>query len=82
MCAHVATDERGMKRMAKACGPDTAVLVSSSQREEILARAVKPLRREGRSVSAEPVCSCALSFYVDLHARPRVQRAPGLPCAL
>ncbi len=41
----------------------------------------KPLRREGRTASAEPVCSCAFSLCF-LHARPRVQRAPGLPCAL
>jgi hypothetical protein len=40
-----------------------------------------PLRREGRIASAEPVCSCAC-FCALLHARPRVQRAPGLPCAL
>ena len=39
------------------------------------------MRREGRTASAEPVCSCA-SFYLPLHMRPRVQRAPGLPCAL
>ena len=30
---------------------------------------------------AEPVCSCAL-FCTVLHTRPRVQRAPGLPCSL
>ena len=42
---------------------------------------LKPLRREGRIASAEPVCSCAFS-YVHLHTRPRVQRAPGFPCAL
>jgi hypothetical protein len=42
---------------------------------------LKPLRREGRSVSAEPVCSCAC-FCTVLHTRPRVQRAPGFPCAL
>ena len=41
----------------------------------------KPLRREGRDASAEPVCSCAF-FCTLLHARPRVQRAPGFPCAL
>src|ERR1700730_5702053 len=41
----------------------------------------KPLRREGRNASAEPVCSCAFSS-VHLHARPRVQRASGFPCAL
>ena len=39
------------------------------------------IAREGRSVSAEPVCSCAQSSH-KLHTRPRVQRAPGLPCAL
>ena len=32
-------------------------------------------------LSAGPVCSCAHS-YAQLHTRPRVQRAPGLPCAL
>jgi hypothetical protein len=41
----------------------------------------KPLRREGRIASAEPVCSCAF-FCACLHTRPRVQRAPGFPCAL
>ena len=41
----------------------------------------KPLRREGRDASAEPVCSCAF-LCACLHTRPRVQRAPGFPCAL
>jgi hypothetical protein len=41
----------------------------------------KPLRRESRIASAEPVCSCAF-FCACLHTRPRVQRAPGFPCAL
>jgi hypothetical protein len=37
---------------------------------------------QGRpDVSAEPVCSCAF-FLRILHTGPRVQRAPGLPCAL
>jgi hypothetical protein len=41
----------------------------------------KPLRREGRSVSA---CTCGLRAFAHLSCakRPRVQRAPGLPCAL
>src|SRR6185437_6924365 len=43
---------------------------------ESTAYAVKPLRREGRSVSAEPVCSCAFLCY-PMHTRPRVRRAPG-----
>jgi hypothetical protein len=42
---------------------------------------LKPLRREGRSASAEPVCSCALCYCI-LRTRPRVQRAPGFPCTL
>src|ERR1700682_632658 len=42
---------------------------------------LKPLRRECRIASAEPVCSCAL-FCTILHTRPRVQRASGIPCAL
>jgi hypothetical protein len=42
----------------------------------------RPSRREGRSVSAEPVCSCAPFFDAQWHTRPRVQRAPGLPCVL
>src|SRR6476620_7125021 len=28
-----------------------------------------------------PVCSCA-HFLLQMHTRPRVQRAPGIPCAL
>src|SRR3984957_4160749 len=47
--------------------------------ERVISR--KPSRREGRIASAEPVCSCAF-FCALLHARPRVQRAPGFPCAL
>jgi hypothetical protein len=47
--------------------------------EHVISR--KPSRREGRVFSAGPVCSCAL-FFAQWHTRPRVQRAPGLPCAL
>jgi hypothetical protein len=43
---------------------------------------LKPLRREGRLFTAEPVCSCAFLLAQTLHMRPRVQRAPGFPCAL
>src|ERR1700730_6175701 len=32
-------------------------------------------------LSAEPVCSCAFLRTI-LHTRPRVQRAPGIPCSL
>jgi hypothetical protein len=81
-------------RTEKSCGPDASTLASSWR--EVSAddgdkkarspgrsrrKPLKPLRREGRTASAEPVCSCAL-FCTFLHARPRVQRAPGFPCAL
>ena len=71
--------------------PDAGVKSCGKTREAMVARkpgrqgehdiSCKPLRREGRIASAEPVCSCAYSF-VQLHTRPRVQRASGLPCAL
>ena len=39
-------------------------------------------RRAGMSDALRcPVCSCA-HFLCTLRARPRVQRAPGIPCAL
>jgi hypothetical protein len=60
---------------AKSCGPDAAVLASSSRKQASAddggKKAVhrgehevsrKPLRREGRMLSAEPVCSCAHSY--------------------
>jgi hypothetical protein len=95
--AGFAKDDRKRSRTVKSCGPDApmaGVKFSGSSRflgmtvtnklwsrrgEHGISR--KPLRREGRSVSAEPVCSCAFSLSA-LHMRPRVQRAPGLPCAL
>ena len=40
----------------------------------------KPLCRGCPGASAEPVCSCA--HLLPLRMRPRVQRAPGIPCAL
>jgi hypothetical protein len=68
-------DERRSLRTAKSFGPDTPALVSSftkAFREATVARkpftgesskkTVKPLRWEGRSVSAEPVCSCSGCF--------------------
>jgi hypothetical protein len=89
-----AFDERRVKRTAKSCGPDAPMLASSladcSVRRwwqespvatESTKETVKPLRREGRIASAEPVCSCAHLLCI-LHTRPRVQRAPGFPCAL
>src|SRR5437588_6607322 len=38
---------------------------------------------QGRpDASAKPVCSCAAFLLHLSHMRPRVRRAPGLPCAL
>ena len=60
-------------RTVKSCGPDTPTLVSSSRQGARMTVARKPghrgergigrkpLRRESRIASAEPVCSCA--FY-------------------
>ena len=93
--ADVRADERRTTRTAKSCGPDAPTLASSSREassarrrwqespvtEESAIVSRKPLRREGRIASAEPVCSCAFSCC-HLRTRPRVQRAPGLPCAL
>jgi len=62
-------------RTAKSCGPDASTLAfksagnfpagdgdkkARSPGEREVSR--KPLRREGRTASAEPVCSCALCF--------------------
>jgi hypothetical protein len=79
-----AFDERRAMRTAKACGPDAPMLASSPLRSkrfsgatvatkpvtgESAIYAVKPLRGEGRSVSAEPVCSCA--FFCAACTRDR-----------
>ena len=90
-----AFDERRVKRTAKSCGPDAPMPgVKFARSSRFLGATVtsklwshrgehgisrKPLRREGRTASAEPVCSCAFCYF-HLHMRPRVQRAPGLPC--
>jgi hypothetical protein len=95
--AKFAKDDRRRSRTVKSCGPDAPMAGVKLLRSSRFLRATvtnklwsrrgehgisrKPLRREGRSVSAEPVCSCAFSLSA-LHMRPRVQRAPGLPCAL
>ena len=85
-----------MKRTAKSCGPDAAVLASSCagssfSRGDGGKRAVHRGEHEvSRKAIAQgrPECS-PLNLYArvrvllrNLHTRPRVQRAPGLPCAL
>src|SRR5262249_40245881 len=42
---------------------------------------LKPLRGEGRDDPVEPVVTMLVCFHLP-HARLRVQRAPGFPCAL
>jgi hypothetical protein len=42
---------------------------------------VTPSCRECRSEPGEPVVTTLVCFFV-LHTRPRVHRAPGIPCAL
>jgi hypothetical protein len=42
---------------------------------------LKPLRREGRTAPAVSVVTNSYAHLI-LHARLRVQRAPGFPCAL
>jgi hypothetical protein len=93
--ANAATDERSSTRTAKSCGPGAPMLAlslvdrASARRrwqespvtEESTKETVKPSRRESRIASAGPVCSCAFLSH-KLHTRPRVQRAPGFPCAL
>src|SRR5438046_2448368 len=44
-------------------------------------QAVKPLRREGRNAPAALYARVHFCLRKS-HARPRVQQAPGLPCAL
>jgi len=86
---------RGLTRTTKACGPDASVLASSSwdtsvsgtmvarkpiTRESAL-YVVKPLRRECRMLSAALYARVRTSLAYCTRG-PRVQRAPGIPCAL
>ena len=80
------------ERTVKSCGPDVAVLASMHLGGSCLSgrdggkRAVlrgehaisrKAIAQGRPDVLRCPVCSCV--FFVQLHARPRVQRAPGFP---
>src|SRR5436190_20877820 len=48
---------------------------------EITKETVKTIARGMPGCSGEPVVTTSCAFYF-LHARLRVQRAPGIPCAL
>ena len=82
-----------LKRTAKTCGPDAAVLASRWQKRFRQRRWQKAVHRGERVISRKaiaqgmsdvlrcPVCSCA-HFSLPMRMRPRVQRASGIPCAL
>src|SRR5271156_4729801 len=89
-------DERSSLRTAKPWGPGTPTLVSSL-RNEISAsdgglqarhtgatteELLKPLRGECGCDSGEPVVTTLACLLYYLHARLRVHRASGIPCAL
>jgi hypothetical protein len=81
-------------RTAKSCGPDAPTLASSFAKQfasrrwqqspvtgESAEETVKTIA-QGRPVfSGEPVVTTLVCFF-NSHARLRVQRAPGFPCAL
>ena len=50
-----------------------------SHRGEHEDKPLKPLRREGRSVSAEPVCSCAFLFATFAHETAGAARTRSSP---
>src|SRR6266545_6807328 len=84
-----------LMRTAKSCGSGAAVLALSPREAKLLGgdggkRAVlreehevsrKSLRREGRNAPAALYARVHFCLRKS-HARPRVQQAPGLPCAL
>ena len=90
------TRRRRRTRTAKSCGPDAAVLASScararASRSDGGKRAVHRGEHEAsRKATAQGMpecsdCTCMLvcaTLRALLHTRPRVQQAPGIPCAL
>ena len=83
-------------RTAKSCGPDAPTLVSSWRRcfasrwrrwqespvtGESTKETVKTIAQGRPGISGEPVVTMLVCFF-NSHARLRVQRAPGFPCAL
>src|SRR5262245_30360016 len=81
---------------AESCGPDVAVLALSAREAKLLVGdgGKRAVRRGEHEVSrkaiaqGKPEClrwTCMLvcaSLDAQWHTRPRVQRAPGFPCAL
>ena len=95
MDATAATRRVRLERTAKSCGsgaavlapsPGGAILVGDGGKRAVLRGEHEVSRKaiaQGRpECSSCPVCSCATFVMRKSHARPRVQQAPGLPCAL
>ena len=83
-----------LTRTAKSCGPDAPTLASSLREEAQATVSNKPGHRGDREVSRKTIARgmpgwirCDRGDYARVlcfisHARLRVQRAPGIPCAL
>src|SRR3984893_13701098 len=82
------------RRTAKACGPDPLTLASSRQKKfrrrrwqkspvtgESTKETVKTIAQGRPGYSGEPVVTMLVWFFIS-HARLRVQRELGFPCAL
>jgi hypothetical protein len=89
-----ALDEARISRTAKSCGPDASTLAFKSAGSIPPATVTtKPDHRGDHVISrntiargmpgdaGEPVVTMLVCFFI-LHARLRVHRAPGIPCAL
>jgi hypothetical protein len=88
-------DERALLRTAKSCGPDAPTLASSWREATFADDGGKKARSPGR-VRRKPLKPFAqgrsdefgvpvvtiLVWFFHFHARLRVHRAPGFPCAL
>src|SRR2546422_6813203 len=83
-----------LTRTAKSCGSDAPMLASSLREEAQMTvsnklvtgkstkETVKPLRGECRVISGVTVVTTLVCSLHLSHARLRVRRAPGIPCAL
>ena len=95
MDAGGAADESAYLRTAKSCGPDAPTLASSCRRRDLRGDGGKQARSPGRArnkllkpsragMPGDPGATVVTNSraYLLLHARLRVQRAPGIPHAL
>ena len=94
MDADVLLDEQRVTRTAKSCGPDASTLAfklagsippmtvttkPDHRGDHVISR--NTIARGMPGASGEPVVTTSCAFYFS-HARLRVHRAPGIPCAL